>query len=150
MFTAASQHEFYLVLFWNLDRFSREGILPTLKHLELLTSYGVMWKSYTEQYFDSCGIFRDAVISIAATLAKQERLKISGRTTAGLQRVKRHGSKSGKPCGRPRVVVDRERVLKLRDAGESLGSIADHLNLSKTTVARIVAASAQVARQYVL
>src|SRR5262249_43436516 len=73
----ALHREFDLVLFWSLDRFSREGVLPTLKHLELLTSYGVAWKSYTEQYFDSCGIFRDAVISIAATLAKQERLKIS-------------------------------------------------------------------------
>ena len=80
MLAAASRREFDLVLFWSLDRFSREGVLPTLKHLEVLTSYGVAWKSYTEQYFDSCGIFRDAVISIAATLAKQERLKISERT----------------------------------------------------------------------
>jgi DNA invertase Pin-like site-specific DNA recombinase len=136
MLGAASRHEFDLVLFWSLDRFSREGVLPTLKHLELLTSYGVMWKSYTEQYFDSCGIFRDAVISIAATLAKQERLKISERTIAGLQRAKRQG----RVGGRPRVVVDRERVLKLRKAGESLGSIAEQLGLSKTTVARIVVA----------
>jgi DNA invertase Pin-like site-specific DNA recombinase len=136
MFTAASRREFDLVLFWSLDRFSREGVLPTLKHLEQLTSYGVAWKSYTEQYFDSCGIFRDAVISIAATLAKQERLKISERTIAGLQRAKRQG----RIGGRPRVVVDREQVLKLRNAGESLGAIAEQLNLSKTTVARIVAA----------
>ena len=84
MLAAASRREFDLVLFWSLDRFSREGVLPTLKHLEVLTSYGVAWKSFTEQYFDSCGIFRDAVISIAATLAKQERLKISERTMAGL------------------------------------------------------------------
>jgi DNA invertase Pin-like site-specific DNA recombinase len=74
------------------DRFSREGVLPTLKHLELLTSYGVAWKSFTEQYFDSCGIFRDAVISIAATLAKQERLKISERTVAGLERARKAGA----------------------------------------------------------
>jgi DNA invertase Pin-like site-specific DNA recombinase len=136
MLASASRHEFDLVLFWSLDRFSREGVLATLKHLELLTSYGVMWKSYTEQYFDSCGIFRDAVISIAATLAKQERLKISERTIAGLQRAKRQG----RVGGRPRVVVDREQVLKLRKAGESLGSIAEQLKLSKTTVARIAAA----------
>jgi hypothetical protein len=42
------------------------------------------WKSYTEQYFDSCGISRGIVISIAATLAKQERLKISERTITAL------------------------------------------------------------------
>lgn len=136
MQAAASRHEFDLVLFWSLDRYSREGVLPTLKYLEQLTSYGVAWKSYTEQYFDSCGIFRDAVISIAATLAKQERLKISERTIAGLQRAKRQG----RVGGRPRVVVDREQVLKLRNAGKSLGEIATALNLSKTTVARTAAA----------
>jgi len=48
------------VLFWALDRFSREGTLPTLLHLQRLDSYGVAWKSYTEQYLDSTGIFKDA------------------------------------------------------------------------------------------
>lgn len=135
MLAAASRREFDLVLFWSLDRFSREGVLPTLKHLEQLTSYGVAWKSYTEQYFDSCGVFRDAVISIAATLAKQERLKISERTIAGLQRAK----KQGRTGGRPRVVVDRDKVRKLRADGKSLGEIATALSLSKSTVARLVA-----------
>lgn len=134
MLAAASRREFDLVFFWSLDRFSREGVLPTLKHLEVLTSYGVAWKSFTEQYFDSCGIFRDAVISIAATLAKQERLKISERTVAGLQRAK----KQGRVGGRPRVVTDRAEVLKLHKAGRSLGEIATKMSLAKSTVARIV------------
>lgn len=138
MLAAASRREFDLVLFWALDRFSREGVLPTLKHLEQLTSYGVAWKSFTEQYFDSCGIFRDAVISIAATLAKQERLKISERTIAGLQRAR----KQGRIGGRPRVVADRVEVRKLRDSGQSLGDIAAALDLSKSTVARLVAGAA--------
>ena len=131
--SAASRREFDLVLFWSLDRFSREGVLPTLKHLELLTSYGVAWKSYTEQYFDSCGIFRDAVISIAATLAKQERLKISERTVAGLERTR----KQGRIGGRPRVVTDRAKVAELRAAGKSLREISAEMGLAKTTVARI-------------
>src|SRR5262245_30409649 len=38
---AASKREFDLVLFWALDRFSREGTLPTLHHLQRLDSYGV-------------------------------------------------------------------------------------------------------------
>jgi DNA invertase Pin-like site-specific DNA recombinase len=138
MLEAASRRHFDLVLFWSLDRFSREGVLPTLKHLELLTSYGVAWKSFTEQYFDSCGIFRDAVISIAATLAKQERLKISERTIAGLQRAKRQG----RVGGRPRVVVDRAKVKAMHGAGKSLGEIAAAMGLSKSTTARIVAGTA--------
>jgi DNA invertase Pin-like site-specific DNA recombinase len=134
MLAAASRREFDLVLFWSLDRFSREGVLPTLKHLEVLTSYGVAWKSYTEQYFDSCGIFRDAVISIAATLAKQERLKISERTVAGLERAR----KQGRVGGRPQVIVDREQVRRLRDEGKSLREVSDAMGLSLTTTARIL------------
>jgi DNA invertase Pin-like site-specific DNA recombinase len=134
MLAAASRRDFDLVLFWSLDRFSREGVLPTLKHLEQLTSYGVAWKSYTEQYFDSCGIFRDAVISIAATLAKQERLKISERTIAGLERAR----KQGRVGGRPRLVLDRDQVRRLREEGKSLREISDQMGLSLTTTARIL------------
>lgn len=134
MLAAASRREFDLVLFWSLDRFSREGVLPTLKHLEALTSYGVGWKSFTEQYFDSCGIFRDAVISIAATLAKQERLKISERTVAGLQRAK----KQGRVGGRPKVVTDREQVRRMREEGKSLREISTAMGLSLTSTARIL------------
>jgi DNA invertase Pin-like site-specific DNA recombinase len=134
MLAAASRREFDLVLFWSLDRFSREGVLPTLKHLELLTSYGTGWKSYTEQYFDSCGIFRDAVLAIAATLAKQERLKISERTLAGLQRAR----KQGRVGGRPRLVLDRNQVRRLRNEGKSLREISDAMGLSLTTTARIL------------
>jgi DNA invertase Pin-like site-specific DNA recombinase len=134
MLAAASRREFDLVLFWSLDRFSREGVLPTLKHLEVLTSYGVAWKSYTEQYFDSCGIFRDAVISIAATLAKQERLKISERTVAGLERAR----KQGRVGGRPKLVLDRDQVRRLRQEGKSLREVADAMGLSLTTTAGIL------------
>ena len=103
---AASRREFDLVLFWSLDRFSREGVLETLQYLRTLTSYGVGWKSFTEQYLDSCGIFRDAVLSILATIAKQERIRLSERTVAGLERAR----KQGRIGGRPRVVTDRAKV----------------------------------------
>ncbi len=33
MFAAASRREFDTVLFWSLDRFSREGVYETLQHL---------------------------------------------------------------------------------------------------------------------
>jgi hypothetical protein len=79
MFSDASKRKFSVLLFWSLDRFSREGVLETLQHLNRLTSYGVNYRSFTEQYFDSCGVFRDAVISILATIAKQERIRISAR-----------------------------------------------------------------------
>ncbi len=33
---------------------------------------------------DSCGIFKDAVLAILAVIAKQERVRLSERTIAGL------------------------------------------------------------------
>ena len=73
LFADASQRKFDLVLFWSLDRFSREGVLETLNHLQRLAAYGVGYRSFTEQYLDSCGIFKDAVLAILAVIAKQER-----------------------------------------------------------------------------
>jgi DNA invertase Pin-like site-specific DNA recombinase len=134
MFTDASKRRFDLVLFWALDRLSREGVLETLQHLNRLTSYGVGFRSYTEQFFDSCGIFKDAVIAIMATLAKQERIKRSERTKAGLARVRA----SGKALGRPRSIratsVD---VARLRAAGHSYRNVARELGVSLRSVQRL-------------
>lgn len=135
MFEAASRRQFDCVLFWSLDRFSREGVLETLQQLQRLTAYGVGYRSLTEQFLDSCGIFRDALLAILATLAKQERVRLSERTVAGLQRARQQG----RIGGRPRVICDRNKVMELRESGASLGQIAAQLGLSKTSVARMVA-----------
>ena len=135
MFAAASRREFDTVLFWSLDRFSREGVYETLRHLQRLTAYGIGYRSYSEQYLDSCGLFKDAVISILATIAKQERVRLSERTLAGLERARANG----RVGGRPRIVCNRERVLQLRAAGDSLAEIAAQMGISKTTVSRMVA-----------
>ena len=63
--------------------------MKTLEYLQRLDSYGVAWKSFTEQYLDSTGMFRDAVIAILATIAKQEHARLSERVVAGLRRAKR-------------------------------------------------------------
>jgi DNA invertase Pin-like site-specific DNA recombinase len=135
MLTAAGRRGFDLVLFWSLDRFSREGVLETLQHLQRLTAAGCNWRSYTEQYLDSCGVFRDAVLSILATIAKQERVRLSERTLAGLATARRKGTK----LGRPRVVCDRGKIREMRRDGASFGEIAGALGLAKTTVARLAA-----------
>jgi DNA invertase Pin-like site-specific DNA recombinase len=79
MFRDAADRRFDLLLFWSLDRFTGEGVLGTLTHPNRLTGAGVGYRSFTEPYFDSCGIFKDAVISILATIAKQERIRLSER-----------------------------------------------------------------------
>lgn len=136
-FEDAAKRKFHLVLFWALDRFSSEGALATLQHLQRLSGYWVDWRSYQESYLDSCGPFKDVVISLMATLAKQERLRISERTKAGLQRARR----AGKVLGRPRVNVDVKRLRSLQEQGLSLRQIAAKTKLSLSTVVRSLAAS---------
>ena len=56
MFEDASRKEVDMILFWSLDRFSREGVLETLQHLQMLTSHGVEWSSFREEYLRSVGV----------------------------------------------------------------------------------------------
>jgi DNA invertase Pin-like site-specific DNA recombinase len=111
MLLHASQRKFDVLLFWALDRLTREGTLATLQYLERLTSYQVGYKSFTEPYLDSCGTFKDVVVSLLATMAKQERIRMGERVRAGLQRARRQGKKLGRP---PLRVLSPNEIAKLR------------------------------------
>src|SRR5229473_4874702 len=136
MFSDASRRKFDLLLFWSLDRLSREGALQTLQHLNRLTSYGVGYKSFTEQYLDSCGIFKDAVIGILAVIAKQERVRLSERTKAGLAIAR----SKGRQIGRPRLQVQPIEIARLQSSGLSLRAIGRELGISEGSVRRLAAA----------
>src|SRR5215469_15375024 len=132
MFQAASRREFDVLLFWSLDRLSREGAFETLQHLQRLTSYGVAWRSFTEQYLDSTGIFREAVISILAVVAKQKKVRIRERVLAGLATARHKGTR----LGRPKVFVSHLRIESLRKEGKSWREIAKLLSISTATARR--------------
>jgi DNA invertase Pin-like site-specific DNA recombinase len=142
--SAASRREFDCLLFWSLDRLSREGTVETLNHLQRLTGYGVNYRSFTEQYLDSTGMFKEAVIGILAAVAKQERVRLSERTIAGLQRAKAQGRVGGRPRTEhnPRTMAN---LATLRRGGASIRRIADELDLSPTTVARLLKEQAAMA-----
>jgi DNA invertase Pin-like site-specific DNA recombinase len=128
LFEDAAKRKFDLTCFWSLDRWSREGTRATIKYLERLEAYGIGYKSYTEQYIDSCGIFKDVVISLLSTLAAQEKVRISERVKAGLAR-------STKKSGRPQLeeeLVDKIKSMK----GEGLSNryIGKALQISHSTV----------------
>jgi DNA invertase Pin-like site-specific DNA recombinase len=140
MFNDARQRKFDLVFFWSLDRLSREGVSATLAHLERLTAAGVNWRSYTEEYLDSTGLFRDAVIAILAVIAKQERIRRSERASAAIAKLRRQGKTEH--LGRPRLVLDRAKARLLHEQGQSIRKIAAELRISTMTAHRIVMAPA--------
>jgi DNA invertase Pin-like site-specific DNA recombinase len=135
MFEAASRREFDAVLFWSLDRFTREGTLLTLLYLQRLDSYGVAYRSFTESWLDSLGPFKDVVLALLATLAKQERVRLSERVTAGLTRAR----KEGRIGGRPKLDVSVSKIQKFADQGLSAVEIGKRLGCSRMTVARRLA-----------
>ncbi len=136
MLQAASRREFDVLLFWSIDRFSRAGIVPVLMNLKRLTDYGVRYRSFQEPYIDTTHEWGDLIAAFAAKLAELERKRIRARIKAGLEKAKADGT----TLGRPRVVVNREKVWNLRDQGASIRKIAGALNLSHGTVQRIVQA----------
>ncbi len=128
MFADAAKRKFDLILFWSLDRFSREGTRATIRYMEQLEGYGVNFKSYTEQYIDTCGIFKDVLIGLLSTLALQEKLRISDRVKIGLARSNK---KSGRPTISEKLI---QQIKSLKADGLSNRSIGKQLMLSHSTV----------------
>lgn len=138
----ASQRKFDLLLFWSLDRFSREGIRKTLNYLELLEGYGVAFKSYTEEYLDTSNeLLRHIVVSTIAYFAELEAKRISERTKAGLARVKAKGKRLGRPT---KFVSNKHKLERLLEQGYSKQRIADRLGLSLNTTKKYIRQLEQV------
>jgi len=132
MMEDARNKKFDLLVFWALDRLSREGTLETITYLNQLASYGVQYRSYTEQYIDSCGAFRDVVLALLSTVAKQERVKLQERTLVGLQTARDRGVK----LGRHKKVTDQLIMEEMREKGATLEEIADKMGVSYSTISR--------------
>lgn len=134
LFVDASQRKFTVVLVWALDRLSREGILATLQHLKRLKDYGVQFESFSEPQFRTTGpfgeIFGELMVALHAWMAKQERVRISERTKAGLAIARA----KGKVGGRPAKVFDRRRAADLRKKGKSWRAIGRELGVPQSTL----------------
>ena len=113
--------------------------MPTVLHLQRLASYGVSFHSYTEPMLSTDNeMVRDIVLAVMASLAKIERQKISDRTRAGMERVRRQGSKSGKAIGRPRISAQtRGRIVEMLVAGAGIRTTARAVGAGNETVHRI-------------
>jgi DNA invertase Pin-like site-specific DNA recombinase len=129
----AYQKKFDLVVFWRLDRFSREGALATLRYLKELKDHGVNYKSFTEPYLDSLGPFGDVIVSMLATIAAQDLIKISENTKAALAKKRAAGVKLGAPAKSEEIL---KKVRQLKAEGVSNQKIARDLNISPSTVAK--------------
>ena len=136
MLSDAHKRQFDLVLCWALDRLSREGMVPTVLHLQRLVSYGVGFHSYTEPMLSTDNeMVRDIVLAVMASLAKIERQKISdgpGPAWSG----RKSTAKSGKAIGRPSI-TDRPAPKSSTCWGDGIRATARAVGTGNETVHRI-------------
>ena len=127
---------FEVVVVWRFDRFAR-SVKQLVLALEEFRSLGIDFVSHQEALDTSTAMGR-AMFTIIAAMAELEREVIRERTAAGLEYARQHGTKSGKPIGRPKVVFPRDEVLQLHREGLSGREIARRLDVGEGTVRRVL------------
>jgi DNA invertase Pin-like site-specific DNA recombinase len=133
----AHKRKFDCVLFWALDRFTREGMVPTILHLQRLNACGVGFHSYTEAHLATDNeLVLNILLATLASLAKVEAQKISERTRAGMARARAQGKHIGRPAISRKV---REQIAKRFAAGETPYRIGKELGVDRATAAKYAA-----------
>jgi DNA invertase Pin-like site-specific DNA recombinase len=134
LFDDAHKRKFDCVLFWALDRFTREGMKPTIMYLQRLAAYGVRFHSYTEPHLATDDeLVRDILLALLASLAKQEAKKISERTKAGLARARAQGKRLGRPTISDNL---QKKIAKRIAAGATPYRVAKELGIDRHTAAK--------------
>lgn len=135
---AAKRREVDCILVWKMDRWGRS--MPHLvASLEELSGLGVRFIAVTQGIdTDQSSPTSKLLMNLLSAFADFERELIVERTMAGLQRARREG----RVGGRPRAVVDRDRVAQMHQDGATTREIGARLKISAATVSRILKAKA--------
>ena len=134
----ATRRKFDVVMSWSVDRLGRslQDLVGFLSEI-----HAVSVDLYLHQQgIDTTTPAGKAMFQMMGVFAEFERSMIQERIKAGLARVKKHGTKSGKPIGRPKVTGTIESaVLSERTKGTGKRKIARQLGIGVSTVNRILA-----------
>jgi len=134
LFEDAHRRKFDCVLFWALDRFTREGMVATIMYLQRLASHGVSFHSYTEAHLSTDNeLVGNILLAVMSSLAKVESQKISERTRAGMARARAQGTRIGRPALDPAL---QRKIAKQLGAGLSAYAVAKQLGIDAHTVAK--------------
>ena len=131
MMADARKHHFDVVLVARFDRFAR-SVTHLLSALEEFGKLGIDFISLNEAIDTSTPIGK-MVFTILGAVAELERSLIRERVQAGVDRAK----KEGKKLGRPRALVDEEKVWDELQRGISLRQLAIHTGVARGTLQNI-------------
>lgn len=124
------------MLVYKLDRFGR-SLVHCVSGIQELQSLGIQFIAVSQGLdTDESNPASKLLMHILAAVAQFERELIRERVSAGIRTAKANGTRSGQPIGRPRVIVDRQRVIQLRLAGASWATIGEALEVPSTTARR--------------
>ena len=137
----ATRRKFDVVMAWSVDRLGR-SLQDLIGFLSELHAVGVDLYLH-QQGIDTTTPAGKAMFQMMGVFAEFERSMIQERVKSGLARAKKHGTKSGKPLGRPKVTGKTEKaVLTARADGTGKRKIARQLGIGVSTVNRIIAEAA--------
>jgi DNA invertase Pin-like site-specific DNA recombinase len=132
---AARRREIDVVFVWRLDRWGRSvtDLLATLQELE---HHGVGFVSLNEA-LDLTTPAGRAMAALLAVFAAFEREIPQERVRAGLAHARQNGKRLGRPAT---AALHTAEIRKLQRVGVSKAEIARRLQISRTSVRRILAA----------
>jgi len=135
LLTDAHRKKFDMVCVFRFDRMSR-STKHLLNTLELFKSLGIEFVSYNEA-IDTSTPAGQLMFTMISAFAQFEREIIKERVKAWMARAKNDGKK----IGRPSISVAfwlKEKILTLKQQGQSLRKIADALSTKKSIVEKVL------------
>ena len=127
----AHRRRFDGVVVWKFDRFAR-SVSHLLRALENFRSLGIEFVSFSEQ-MDTSTPAGKMVFTVLGAVAELERGLIVERVKAGLRNAKA----KGKQLGRPKKILDTNRIAALRANGFGWKRIAADLGVGVGTIYRV-------------
>ena len=125
-----------VVIFVRLDRLAR-SLQDLLQITSKFEANNVKFTA-TEQNIDTSTYQGRLLFQLMGAFAEFDRNVTRERMEEGRKRAELVGTKSGKPCHRPKISIDRDAVIYKYQNGWSKHSIAKHYNVSITPITRIV------------
>jgi DNA invertase Pin-like site-specific DNA recombinase len=127
----AHRRRFDVVAVWKFDRMAR-SVSHLLRVLETFKAQGIEFVSFSEQ-MDTSTPAGKMVFTVLGAVAELERSLIVERVKAGL----RNARAKGKRLGRPRTILDTNRIATLRAQGVGWKRIAAGLGVGVGTIYRV-------------
>ena len=130
---SARRRELDVILVWRLDRWGR-SLLDLIGSLQELNELGVGFVSLSEA-LDLTTASGRALAGMLAVFAEFERDILRDRVKAGIAQARRDGKPHGRP---PTVQQSADQIRALHKDGVSKSEIARRLNVSRTSVRRLL------------